>query len=345
MHTNEEYQLNMDLTEKQGMQVALRAGITPDGKRVVAEWTEFQGYDQNAQKYGKVEAWDTATGNRVWSRPVLQLATDESRFSNIQYHQQPLSFTSDSKSVAVSGGILDVATGQQKGDWGAPLPQIRSGCFDPFGKRLISFDDSKFRYWDVDTGKLLEEWPLPYNSDYRLLSILPDGRTALIAVPPSQWSSDNASIHIQWVELASHQVRARYAFEKQFPFALIGVSPDGNTLVGTNKSNGLAIWKVRTTPKQIRLTSKQALEQHWKKVCEMSAEGGWKAMLALAGDPDQTIPFVMEQLKQRPLSKQKQAIPEVDTSRVRDVRAVELLEMIGHAEAKKMLAQLAGGAS
>jgi len=395
LQSNEETKLDLELIEKQSMQVTLRVGITPDGKRVVAEWTEFLGYDQNAQKLARVEAWDTAKGNRLWSRPVLQLAPEESSPFRNNDQKVPLSFSPDGKSVAISGGILDVATGLQQCDWSPPLPHIPNGFLDPIEKRLISFEGNKFRFWDFYTGKLLEEWALPLDRDRRLIGILPDGRTALLVVR-SYGSSAVSSSEIQWIELASHQMRARFAFEHQFPFALFGVSPDGNTLVGTNKSNGLAIWRVRTPPKHIRLASKQELEQHWKKVCEISADEGWKAILALAGDPDQTIPFVMEQLKRRPTSQQVQEwieelghsdfnrraragenlaalgksvegmlqiaaktdSPErqrqaekllqtmlgVDVCRLRDVRAAELLETIGNAEARKMLSQLAGGA-
>ncbi|MBL8821965.1 MAG: WD40 repeat domain-containing protein [Planctomycetia bacterium] len=396
LQSNEEIQLNLDLVEKQGMELALRVGITPDGKRVVAEWTEFLGYDQNPQKSGKVEAWDTANGNRLWSQPVLQLAPDEMRPFRNNIVNEPLSISTDSKSVVISGGILDVATGQLQSDWTAPIPQIRNGFLDSTGKRLVNLEGNQFGFWDMQTGRLLERWVLPDVSDSRLINILPDGRTALVSVK-SPCSTDVAGSIILWIELASQQVRARFAFEHHFPFAVIGVSPDGNTLIGTNKSNAFAIWKLRTLPRQNRLVSKPEMEQHWKKICGLSADGGWKAMQALAEDPNQTIPFVMEHLNQRPTSEQVnawieelghsdfnrrekafenlaalgksveeklkkasksdslewqrraekllQAFQGVDLGHIRDVRAVELLEMIGNAEAKKMLSQLAGGNS
>ena len=41
---------------------------------------------------------------------------------------------------------------------------------------------------------------------------------------------------------------------------------------------------------------------------DVPADEAWKAMLALAGDQEQTIPFVMEQLKQRATGEQVQQL-------------------------------------
>ena len=157
-------------------------------------------------------------------------------------------------------------------------------------------------------------------------AVSPDGRTVYLARP-------EGTIHA-W-EVASGGVRYVLTGHRGEINAL-EVFSHGRRLASAGEDASVFVWDVSIPA----VKAPDRLEPAWDELAGTDAPTAYKAMAALAAAPDRTIRLLAAHLTEaRP-----EPATDVPTSgRMREIRALEILELIDNADARNLLATLAKG--
>lgn len=184
---------------------ASRSTVSPDSKRLaVASMRNDRGDGETV-----IRLFDLATGKEAAQFPLghndsfytLSFASDGKTLAcgysdrsclfdteagrvlhRLPRRQGGVAFSLDSKTLLTTSGsrlqVWDVASGRERHVWPGDFASTSAAAISPDGKSLAAADwlDQAVRVWDLTSGRLLRELPLPENSRYvRNLAYSPDG--------------------------------------------------------------------------------------------------------------------------------------------------------------------------
>jgi hypothetical protein len=246
-----------------------RLVFTADGNQLLSA-----GFD------GAVRVWDMATRKEVRCIKIE---------GGTVYS---LALSPDGKTIATAGRdglhLWELATG-------AELPReemSRSSCvavaFSPDGKLVASGDSTSVKLWEFATGKEVRTLE-GYKGELSFLLFSSDGRTLY------------TSSYDRYVRL--WEVRtARLIHEAEGHAGWVwglALSPDEKTLASCSVDTKLLTWDLgglgRPAATPARLSAKQ-IEAHLKELASRDAGAAYRAVCALAGDPDNSLPRLQKRL-------------------------------------------------
>jgi RNA polymerase sigma factor (sigma-70 family) len=217
--------------------------LSPDGKILVTgrNDTDEMGKPKNYAVY----LWEVATGKEIRKIAgpegfveALAVSPDGKRLAS--GGPSPAHLGPDGKLVATAPKIhlWDIATGKEVRTLEGPR-WVRQLIFSPDGKTLLSSDSSEgmIRRWDVTTGKETAQYRVPGATTFGPMSLLPGGKTLLVA----------CGAGLQLLDLASgKEVRSpRAKGHRSFVYRL-SYSPDSKSLLSTGDTETL-MWDVATS--------------------------------------------------------------------------------------------------
>jgi WD domain, G-beta repeat len=251
--------------------------------------------------------------------------------------------------VAPGGGALAVLAEGEDGVplrlWntatGKPLP-----AFKPLAPRwgpLAFSGDGRFltvagrdrivEVLSATTGAVLCELPTGERAT-TVLAFSPDSRTVALANATDQWEPEGT---VTLWELSSGKKRWESPTFSDGATAL-AFSPDGLALASGHSDGDILLWDVagrlRTRGSASPVPSSAELERLWTDLASSDARRAYRAMRALASMPTAAVTL---------LCRRRMPTTEKGLDRLRALRAVEVLEWIGTAKAKRALASLAKG--
>jgi WD40 repeat protein len=157
-------------------------------------------------------------------------------------------------------------------------------------------------------------------------AVSPDGRTVYLARP-------EGTIHA-W-EVASGGVRYVLTGHRGAINAL-EVFSRGRRLASAGADASVLVWGVSIPA----VKAPDRLDPAWDDLAATDASLAYKAMAALAAAPDRTIHLLAKHLAE---ARPEPATDVPTTGRMREIRALEVLELIGNADARDLVATLAKG--
>jgi Tol biopolymer transport system component len=263
--------------------------FTPDGKQLISG-----GFD------GSVRVWDLATAKQV---RLIQVE------SGTVYS---IGLSPDGKTLATAGHdglcLWDLATGKAQ-----PREEMnRHNCvavaWSPDGKLLASGDSSCVTLWEAATGKVVSTLR-GYRGELSQLVFSRDGRTLCTA------SYDRA---VRLWEVRTGRLVHEVEGHSGWVWGL-ALAPDEKSLASCSVDTKLLYWDLaglgRPTGKKVQLSARQ-LDSHFAELASSDAGTAYRAVCALAGDPDNSLPM----LKKRLSSRRVKAPTPADLSRmVRDL--------------------------
>ncbi len=323
--------------------------FTRDGQRLAAGWLD-----------GAVTVWDVASGKTLWcdrkhEEPVLCLAftAGEKKLVSGAGHQlirwdlssgrqtqnwflpnpdkdqrQTLTAFSPGPWLAVASRdpknaqLWELATGKMRGELKQDVRWLR---FSPDGRYLLGIGGARLVLADPATGKEVRHLVL----DYELVgtAFSPDGsRVAGLGIDGSIhiWDTETAAL-LGW--LPGHQGGAQ----------AITFLPDGRSLATAGQDSTILVWDVArlgSRKEAPRLTGAE-LAALWKQLASGDAVRAGEAVARLK-EASEAAPFLAEKLA-GPASGD-QLKPQEELQRL---RAIEVLELNGGAEARAALRGLA----
>jgi WD40 repeat protein len=176
-----------------------------------------------------------------------------------------------------------------------------------------------FRVWEAATGRVLFHLT-PASLTWRGPLFFPDGRTLVTT------NGDG----IQMWEVATGKERARFQGHLNNHVESLALSADGRVLFSGGGDSQILAWDL--AGRRAVLTPAQ-LRQHWQELASIDGRAGYRALWALALDPERALPFLKERL--RPVARPDPArvarlLAELDDRRFATRRrAAEQLEKIG----------------
>ncbi len=243
--------------------------FTPDGKQLVSG-----GFD------GAVRVWDLASGKEVRSIDA-ETGTVYS-----------LSLSPDGHTLATAGRdglrLWDLNTGKS-------LPRGTMKCdgcvavaYSPDGKLLASGDSSSVRLWESATGKVIHTLT-GYKGEVSHLVFSSDGRTLYT-------SSYDRAIRL-WEVRTGHLIHEAEG-HTGWVWGL-ALSPDEKLLASCSVDTKLLCWNLaglgRPASKKAHLSPRQ-LESHLADLASADAGAAYRAVCALAGDPEASLPLLRHRL-------------------------------------------------
>lgn len=256
--------------------------FSPDGKSLAAP-----GKDR------AIHVWDLATG------------TERLRFSE-QSLEANLAFSPNGEILASAsdqGGLRpcgqidfwDAPTGKQIRSFGSgDIVSYQSLAFSPNGKWLVTGSGwlgrlSGIRLWDVATG--MEKEPSFPQVDSALSVIFsPDGRYLI--------SIEREGTVRLW-EVATRQGVKRFRAPDGWVSAA-AFSPDGKTIATAGGDTTILLWRTlgqdRQTGDTPRVLSAEGLANAWADLAGQDAAKSFQAIEILVAAPQQSVPFIKEQL-------------------------------------------------
>ena len=260
--------------------------FSPDGKSLAAT-----GLD------GPIHIWDLATGaerlrggeQSVGATLILALA-----FSP---NGEILVTTNDSGMMRPSGKIdvWEAATGKQIRTFGSgKMVSYRSLAFSPNGKWLVTGSGwrgrgSGIRLWDVSTGLEIEP-SVPQVDSAMSVIFSPDNRYLI-----STESEGTARL----CEVATRQEVRRF-HGPDGSVSAVAFSPDGKTIATAASDTTILLWPTlaqnRQTSGKPPVLSAEELRNSWADLAGHDAAKSFQAIELLVAAPQQSVPFIKEQL-------------------------------------------------
>jgi WD40 repeat protein len=248
-----------------------RLAFTPDGRQLVSG-----GFD------GAVIVWDLAQRKEVRNIKVE---------SGTVYD---LSLSLDGKMLATAGReglkLWDLTTGK-----GLPRAAMKKhNCiavaFSPDGKLIASGDSSCVKLWEIVTGKEIQTIK-GFKGELAQILFSRDGRTL--------YSASYDRLVRLWEARTGrllHEAEAHNGWVWG-----ISLSPDEKALASCSVDTKLLYWNVAdlpqptTTKTDVPLTADQA-DRYWKELGSLDASTAYKAICALASDPETSLPMLKDRL-------------------------------------------------
>ena len=240
-----------------------------DGKQLLSA-----GFD------GTVRAWDMTTGKQT---RLIQVETGT---------VYGVALSRDGKTLATAGReglrLWDLASGKDQ-----PREEMNGhNCvavtFSPDGKMVASGDSSCVKFWEVATGKVVNTLR-GYQGELSQLVFSRDGRTLYTA------SYDRA---IRVWEVRTGRLVTETEGHTGWVWGL-ALAPDEKTLASCSVDTKLLCWDLaglgRPAGTQLHLSARQ-LESHFTQLASNDAGTAYRAVCALAGDPDNSLPLLKKRL-------------------------------------------------
>jgi WD40 repeat protein len=279
-----------------------------------------------ADAAGLVRTWDAATFHPLLDPRGHTAAVRTARLSPDGHRL--LTVAADG-----SARVWDLATGKEL----RAFPAGRGVGFTPDGAAVLVPAGGKLVPRDVVTGwevvpagGTVEEPAGPdllaqlLDAAGVVVAFSPDGRTAAVG---------RATGAVDLYELATLSRRRRLAGHAG-PVRALTFTPDGTRLVSAGDDHSALVWGVR--PRDVPLPDEYRRETSasrlWDRMTRGPAEAAYLALARLAVDPAAAVKVARLRLRSA-------------AGPVADVRAVELLEAVGTAEAADVLAELASSAT
>jgi WD40 repeat protein len=175
--------------------------------------------------------------------------------------------------------VWDLHTGEQRFEVAGRDAQPRpcSSVFTPDGKSLVTgWWGGSIHWWKVPRGTAGPTWTVP-GATAALgvveLAIAPDGRTlasltTAVASNLHLWDTSNGTV------LATHTVD-RKGYNPHWGMRLLAFSPDGRTLVSSERAGGLKFWDMTSAARPVSLAS----HPDWEiRTLTFSPDGRWLAV-------------------------------------------------------------------
>lgn len=216
---------------------------------------------------------------------------------------------------------------------------VLAQAVSPDGKHLATASYTGIKLWDARGGRA--------ERHFGGLEVLP---TTVIFSPDSRWllaGRQDGGIRV-WEAATGTVLHDLPAHESAV--TALAFSPDGKRLASGSADTTALLWDWPMLRQQV-LAAQRArpaeLEPQWQALAGTDARKAYGALLALAAQPGPTVAFLKARLK--PAAPEKVATPLDDPvpagPLLQALRAVEVLERIGTAEARQLLEGLAAGAA
>jgi WD40 repeat protein len=299
------------------------------------------------------------TVNRIVTLWDLRTGQERARLRDAGDWRSPLAFTADGRMLAsfvpqdATVKLWEVATGKERVALEGHVRDVRALAFSADGRILAAgSEDGTVTLWDVTTGK--ERGTLRSEADVvHCLAFTPNGQTLAVAEGP------NTTIRLWDVSGLRRPEGAPAA----------GLSDEElkaawNELAGADASRAhRAVWALTAAPRQTLPWLKGRLRPITppdpKRLAQLLADLDSddfavreEAARALKELDESAGPALRKALADRPSAETRQRLeqlrgeldqPPGPPERLRVLRAVEVLEHIGTAEARRILERLAGG--
>jgi WD40 repeat protein len=320
----------------------LRTVISPNGETVVKTYVKHRG--GVGQGPLLVQPWDVATGKELPplrdGLPVDRAFSPDGRFVVARVSQKPPAATSGD--YAVSNGVYEVATGNRVTAWPDEV-NLRAAAFSRDGRFLATaVGGGVIQIWEVATWTRRNNFK-DQRSQPSTLTFAPSGQllsgcqdTTVLAWdmrPPRVASS--VTLESAWNDLARRDAAVPYRSEGRF----LAAPAEAVTLFAEGIKAAEALDRTRVERLLADLDSKAFAVRE-------------AASKALTGLGEQATPYLEKTLKDtdspevrirvtRILKKRREAA--IPADRIRQIRAVMVLERIGDGAAKDVLKRWAGG--
>jgi WD domain, G-beta repeat len=236
--------------------------------------------------------------------------------------------------------------------------------------------DKKVRFWDIATGKMLQEFttdPEVYtgcfsrNGNWLVCGspkeplLLYDMATGTVVhrleIPPMGYGDRHFAIspdsrtlaagdedgNIQLVELASGKFRRHLVGGHQGSISALLFSTDSKRLVSGSTDTTAVVWDLTGQRNTRRKPLGAAgLRACWDDLASDDAERAYQAICRLAASPAEMVPYLAKQLQAA--ARQEQDKRSLSPQQLRMLRALEALELAGTPQARQLLQKLANGA-
>jgi WD domain, G-beta repeat len=264
----------------------------------------------------------------------------------------------DSESGYIKIAHWDLATGREL----PPLADVtgdinnRSIAYSPDGRIVAGLGEDRpakrstaplsvIHLWEVATGEKCLRIEPP-RSSLEVLAFSPDGRQ--VAVGGHDGRQGWFDSHIRLLDLGTGKEIRRFDGHLGTLIDLL-FSPDGTRLFSSSHDTTVLIWDVTGLHQAAAELTPAALDACWADLAGKDAAKAYRAVHILASSPKQAIPYLSSRLKPivAPDEKQVDAVLQASPTpdELRELRAVQTLELIGSAEAQTVLQALAKGAA